>query len=74
MLQQAFRLLKEGGEMYFLMCMQIVAYPKIWLTTKNYGGNVLVVHCVYNDFDRLAKECGFKDLRLVTDSVITIDG
>ena len=72
-LQQAFRLLKEGGEMYFSDVYADRRVPKDLVNDEELWGECVSGALYYNDFDRLAKECGFKDPRLVTDSVITID-
>jgi arsenite methyltransferase len=72
-LQQAYRLLKEGGEFYFSDVYSDRRVPKDLVNDEELWGECISGALYYNDFDRLAKECGFKDPRLVTDSVITVD-
>jgi len=72
-LQQVYRLLKPGGEMYFSDVYASQRVPADLTEDKEFWGECLSGALYYNDFQRLAIECGFKDPRLVTDSPITID-
>lgn len=56
-----FRLLKPGGEIPYALKQDLVLY-----------GECLSGALYWNDFHQLAKSCGFKDPRLVEDSLITI--
>lgn len=67
------RLLKPGGEFYFS---DVYADRRILETVRN--DPVLYGECLggalyWNDFLRLASQCGFADPRLVTDRPLTID-
>lgn len=71
-LKQAHRLLKPGGEMYFsdVYCdrrvpSHLVADPVLY-------GECLSGALYWNDFQNLAKRCGFADPRLVDDRPITL--
>lgn len=72
-LKQAYRLLKEGGELYFSDVYADRRVPKDLVNDEELWGECMSGALYYNDFDRLAKECGFKDPRLVTDSPISIN-
>lgn len=72
-LQEAFRLLKPGGELYFS---DVYADRKV--PAKLREDQVLWGECIsgalyWNDFLNLAKKCGFLDPRLVKDSKITVN-
>lgn len=72
-LEQAYRLLKPGGELYFSdvyadrrVPAQLVADPVLY-------GECLSGALYWNDFLALAKEAGFSDPRLVEDRPLGID-
>lgn len=72
-LEDAYRLLKPGGEMYFSdvyadrrVPQEVAEHPTLY--TECLGGALY-----WNDLITLAKQSGFLDPRLVTDSPITID-
>jgi len=72
-LEEAYRALKYGGEMYFS---DVYALNRVSEDLRN--DPVLFGECLsgalyYNDFLRLAREVGFTDPRLVKDSLITVD-
>jgi len=72
-LNEAFRLLKPGGELYFSD-----VYSDRRVPTKLVNDPVLYGECLsgalyWNDFENLAKKVGFTDPRLVEDDVITIE-
>jgi len=72
-LNEAFRLLKPGGELYFSD-----VYSDRRVPTKLVSDPVLYGECLsgalyWNDFENLAKKVGFTDPRLVEDDVITIE-
>mmetsp|Transcript_29592 Transcript_29592/g.28321 ORF Transcript_29592/g.28321 Transcript_29592/m.28321 type:complete len:361 (+) Transcript_29592:103-1185(+) len=72
-LMEAYRLLKPGGEMFFS---DVYSSSRIPLDLKKdpvLWGECLSGCLYWNDFLRLAKECGFKDPRLVKDAPITIE-
>jgi len=71
--QEAFRLLKQGGEMYFSDVYSSQRVPLSLRIDPVLWGECLSGALYWNDFLRLAKECGFKDPRLVEDSPITIN-
>eukprot|EP00929_Paragymnodinium_shiwhaense_P012940 TRINITY_DN120813_c0_g1_i1.p1 TRINITY_DN120813_c0_g1~~TRINITY_DN120813_c0_g1_i1.p1 ORF type:complete len:376 (+),score=79.51 TRINITY_DN120813_c0_g1_i1:91-1218(+) len=70
--QSAFKLLKEGGEMYFsdVYCSERV--PTELKQNETLAGECLSGALYWNDFLRLAKECGFGDPRLVADAPIGV--
>jgi len=72
-LNEAYRLLKPGGELYFSD-----VYSDRRVPTKLVNDPVLYGECLsgalyWNDFENLAKKVGFTDPRLVEDDVITIE-
>ncbi len=72
-LREAYRLLKPGGEMYFSDVYADRRIPQALTDDPVLFGECLSGALYWNDFDRLAKQAGFLDPRLVEDSVITID-
>ena len=72
-LEQAYNLLKEGGELYFSDVYADKRVPADLEADKTMWGECLSGALYYNDFIRLSKECGFTDPRLVEDKPITIN-
>lgn len=72
-LKQAHRLLKPGGELYFsdVYCDRRV--PKHLVENSILYGECLSGALYWNDFQNLAKQCGFADPRLVEDRPLAID-
>lgn len=71
-LQQAHRLLKPGGEMYFS---DVYADRRVSAELKQdplLYGECLGGALYWNDFVNLAKRCGFADPRLVSDRPLTL--
>ncbi len=71
--KQAWRLLKPGGEMYFSDVYASRRVPESLQQDEALYGECLSGALYWNDFLQLAKKCGFKDPRLVKDSVISVD-
>lgn len=70
--ENAFAMLKFGGEFYFS---DVYSSERVNSTLKNdpvLAGECLSGALYWNDFLRLAKECGFADPRLVADSPIAV--
>lgn len=72
-LAQAFKLLKPGGELYFSDVYSGCRVPQSLRDDEVLWGECISGALYWNDFLTLAKQCGFTDPRLVSDSVITID-
>jgi SAM-dependent methyltransferase len=72
-LQSCHRLLKPGGELYFSDVYANRRVPKILREDEILWGECLSGAMYWNDFQNLAKKCGFTDPRLVEDSPITIE-
>lgn len=72
-LQQAYRALKPGGEMYFSDVYALRRIPKDLEDDQVLFGECLSGALYYNDFLRIARECGFIDPRVVKSSPITIE-
>jgi len=71
-LQQAYRVLKAGGEMYFSDMYANRRVPRNLREDAVLFGEGLSGALYLNDFRNLAKSVGFKDVRLVEASPITI--
>mmetsp|Transcript_1199 Transcript_1199/g.3469 ORF Transcript_1199/g.3469 Transcript_1199/m.3469 type:complete len:366 (+) Transcript_1199:146-1243(+) len=71
-LREVFRILKPGGELYFSDVYSDRRVPKALREDPVLWGECLSGALYWNDFVRLSQQCGFKDPRLVKDSVITI--
>ena len=71
-LRHCHRLLKPGGEVYFSDVYSDRRIPTILKEDPVLYGECLSGALYWNDFHTLAKRCGFKDPRLVEDSLITI--
>ena len=72
-LKSCHRLLKHGGELYFSDVYANRRVPKELREDEVLWGECLSGAMYWNDFQNLAKKCGFADPRLVEDSPITIE-
>lgn len=72
-LDEAFRLLKPGGEMYFADVYSDRRVPEALTTDPELFTECLSGALYCNDFQTLSKNAGFTDPRLVTDRPLTID-
>lgn len=72
-LEQAYRLLKPGGEMYFSDVYSDRRVPKALVDNELLYGECLSGALYWNDFISLAKRNGFLDPRLVTDRPLGIE-
>ncbi|MBT3347546.1 MAG: methyltransferase domain-containing protein [Thiotrichales bacterium] len=72
-LQEAWRLLKPGGELYFSDVYSERRVPEALVKDPLLYGECLSGALYWNDFLTLAKESGFSDPRLVEDRPLTID-
>ena len=72
-LKNCFRLLKPGGELYFSDVYSNRRVPQSLRDDEVLWGECLSGALYWNDFQNLAKKCGFTDPRLVEDSPITIN-
>jgi SAM-dependent methyltransferase len=64
-LEQCFSLLKPGGEIYFSDVYAEQRTPQHLVDDEELYGECISGALYWNDFINLAKECGFKDPRLV---------
>lgn len=71
-LKEAYRVLREGGEFYFSDVYSTRRVPLDLRYDKELWGECLSGALYWNDFDRLARECGFLDPRLVKSRLLTI--
>ena len=71
-LRQAYRLLKEGGEIYFSDVYADRRVPQELREDKVLWGECLSGALYWNDFLRISKAAGFLDPRLVASSPIEI--
>lgn len=71
--EQAKRLLKPGGEMYFSDVYASRRIPQELVEDEMLYGECLSGALYWNDFLNIAKAAGFGDPRLVKDSVITVE-
>lgn len=71
-LEQAYRLLKPGGEIYFSDVYASRRVPESLVSDPLLYGECLSGALYWNDFLNLAKETGFKDPRLVADRPLDI--
>jgi SAM-dependent methyltransferase len=71
-LKNCYRLLKEGGELYFSDVYSNRRIPQSLREDEVMWGECLSGALYWNDFHNLAKQCGFKDPRLVEDAPITV--
>ena len=72
-LKSCHRLLKPGGELYFSDVYANRRVPQALRDDEVLWGECLSGALYWNDFQNLAKKCGFQDPRLVEDSRITIE-
>jgi arsenite methyltransferase len=72
-LKQAYRLLKPGGELYFSDVYSSQRVPQQLVDDPVLYGECLSGALYWNDFQNLAKQCGFGDPRLVEDRPLSID-
>jgi arsenite methyltransferase len=72
-LEQVFRLLKPGGEMYFADIYTDRRVPEELRTDPVLYGECLSGALYWNDFLNLARAAGFADPRLVTDKPVAVE-
>ncbi len=71
-LRDAYRLLRSGGELYFSDVYASRRVPAALSSDPVIYGECLGGALYWNDFEHLARDCGFADPRLVEDAPITI--
>ncbi len=72
-LKEAWRVLKPGGELYFSDVYSDRRVPEHLIKDPVLYGECLSGALYWNDFQNLAKKCGFLDPRLVEDRPLNID-
>lgn len=72
-LSSCHRLLRPGGELYFSDVYANRRVPQSLVQNEVLWGECLSGALYWNDFQNLAKKCGFADPRLVEDARITVD-
>ncbi len=72
-LKEAWRVLKPGGELYFSDVYSDKRIPEHLIKDPVLYGECLSGALYWNDFQNLAKKCGFLDPRLVEDRPLKID-
>ncbi len=72
-LKEAYRVLKPGGELYFSDVYSDKRVPEHLIKDPVLYGECLSGALYWNDFQYLAKKCGFLDPRLVEDRPLNID-
>ncbi|MEM1381171.1 MAG: methyltransferase domain-containing protein [Pseudomonadota bacterium] len=70
--REAFRLLRQGGELYFSDVYADRRIPQALQRDPVLHGECISGALYWGDFDRLAREAGFDDPRLVTDRPLAI--
>ncbi|GAX19208.1 arsenite methyltransferase [Fistulifera solaris] len=71
-LKSCFELLKPGGELYFSDVYSNRRVPQVLREDSVLWGECISGALYWNDFENLAKKCGFPDPRLVEDAPVTI--
>lgn len=72
-LEQCYDLLKPGGEIYFSDVYSERRTPQYLVEDEELYGECISGALYWNDFINLAKECGFKDPRLVKSRPLAIE-
>jgi ubiquinone/menaquinone biosynthesis C-methylase UbiE len=72
-LREAYRILKNGGEVYFSDVYADRRVPQVLQNDPLLYGECLSGALYWNDFENLAKKMGFATPRIVTSRAITID-
>ncbi len=72
-LEQCFKLLKPGGEIYFSDVYAERRVPQHLIEDEELYGECISGALYWNDFINLAKNCGFKDPRLVKSRPLAIE-
>lgn len=72
-LKQCFDLLKPGGEIYFSDVYAERRVPQYLIEDEELYGECISGALYWNDFINLAKDCGFKDPRLVKSRPLAIE-
>lgn len=72
-LEQCYDLLKPGGEIYFSDVYAERRTPQHLIEDEELYGECISGALYWNDFIHLAKQCGFKDPRLVNSRPLAID-
>ena len=72
-LEQCFNLLKPGGEIYFSDVYAERRVPQHLIEDEELYGECISGALYWNDFLNLAKQCGFKDPRLVKSRPLAIE-
>lgn len=72
-LQQCYDLLKPGGEIYFSDVYAERRVPQALMDDEELYGECISGALYWNDFINLAKQCGFKDPRLVKSRPLAIE-
>lgn len=72
-LREAYRMLKPGGELYFSDVYCDARVPENLRQDPVLYGECLSGALYWNDFEHLARKCGFNDPRLVEDRRLTVE-
>ena len=72
-LKQCYELLKEGGEIYFSDVYAERRVPQELIDDEELYGECISGALYWNDFENLAKKCGFSDPRLVKSRPLAIE-
>jgi arsenite methyltransferase len=71
-LKSCYRLLKPGGELYFSDVYSMRRVPEVLRKDPVIWGECLSGALYWNDFNTMAKQAGFTDIRLVEDAPVKI--